>query len=180
MKKTILIIIGIIIVVIAGFIFSAPVNDSNEAVPVDSLTKTQDFDETPSFGLEDYNGNTINSSDFSGKNLVINSWAAWCPFCRKELSDFAQAQVEFGDEIVIIAIDRQEPLSTAKKYSDELNVTDKLMFLLDPGDSFYRAIGGFSMPETIFVNKEGFIVDHKRGPMDLDEIRKRIQDAFDI
>lgn len=125
--------------------------------------------------MKDYNGKTVSLADFSGKPLVINSWAAWCPFCRDELPDFSQAQKEFTDKVVIIAIDRAESLETAKKYSDELGVTNELIFLLDPKDSFYQSIGGFSMPETIFVDKEENIRDHKRGPMDIDEIREKIE-----
>ena len=125
--------------------------------------------------FKDYNNNSVSLADLKGKSLVINSWAAWCPFCRKELVDFAAAQKEFGDRVVIIAVDRAESLETAKKYSDELGITNDLTLLLDPDDSFYRIIGGFSMPETIFVNSNGETVFHKRGPMDLTEMKERIQ-----
>ena len=97
------------------------------------------------------------------------------PFCRKELVGFAVAQKEFGNNVVIIAIDRAESREIAKKYTDELEVTNDLIFLLDPSDSFYHSIGGFSIPETIFVDKNGNIVERKRGPMDIDEIRQKIQ-----
>lgn len=113
-------------------------------------------------------------ADFAGKPLVINSWAAWCPFCREELPAFAAVQEEFGDRVVIIAVDRAEPLETAKRYSDELGVTGKLIFLLDPDDSFYRSIGGFSMPETILVDREGNIREHVRGPIDAAELKRRL------
>jgi len=129
------------------------------------------------FSLQDYNGKTVHLADFTGKSLVINSWAVWCPFCRKELPDFAALQNEFSNTIVI-AIDRQESKNIAKKYTDEIGVTDNLIFLLDPEDSFYQSIGGFSMPETIFVDKNGVIKIHKRGPMDLSEMKKNIQEII--
>lgn len=128
--------------------------------------------------LENYNGEAVSLSNFKGKPLVINAWAAWCPFCRKELVDFAAVQKEFVDKVVIIAIDRVESKETAKRYSDELGVTDDLIFLLDPLDSFYQSIGGFSMPETIFINKNGDITTHKRGPMDINEMRHKINEIL--
>ncbi|MBI3955700.1 TlpA family protein disulfide reductase [Candidatus Gottesmanbacteria bacterium] len=146
-------------------------SSSNTTTQTESLTRA---DKAPDFALQDYNGKTVKLADFQGRPLVINSWAAWCPFCRKELVDFALIQKEFGDRVVIIAIDRAESLETAKKYSDELGVTNSLVFLLDPSDSFYQSIGGFSMPETIFVDKSGRLVDHKRGPMEIDEMRNRM------
>ena len=174
MSKVIIYTIVAAVLVIGWLLISKtgekPAQDTN--VPAGQEVR---LEKAPNFDLQDYNGKTVSLADFADRPLVINSWAAWCPFCRQELPDFAAAQKEFGDQIVIIAIDRAEGLGTAKKYSDELGVTSDFIFLLDPDDSFYKSIGGFSMPETIFVDKNGNIVDHKRGPMDLDEIRQKIQ-----
>lgn len=145
---------------------------------INSQVGTANLKSAPNFELQDYNGNTVRLSDFANKPLIINSWAAWCPFCKKELVDFASVKKEFGDKIQIIAIDRAESLSRAKKYSDELGVTDDLIFLLDSKDSFYKSIGGFSMPETIFVNSNGDIEFHKRGPMEVEEIRDKINNLI--
>jgi len=136
---------------------------------------TSGSEQVPDLTFQDYEGNDVVLKDLVGKPLVINSWAVWCPFCLRELSAFAEVQREFGEEILIIAVDRAEPLSTVKRYTDDLNVTNTILFLLDPSDSFYRAINGFSMPETIFVDANGVIQEHKRGPMEVDEIRRKVQ-----
>src|SRR3989338_1953615 len=169
MNKVLAIVIGILIVVGFGWLAI-----SSRNTPEESKRQTQS-EKATDFALQDYDGKTMRFTDFAGRPLVINSWAAWCPFCRKELGDFAATQKEFGDDMVIIAIDRAESRETAKKYTDELGVTNGLIFLLDPSDSFYQSIGGFSMPETIFVDKNGNIVERKRGPMKINEIRQKIQ-----
>ena len=124
--------------------------------------------------LQDYEGNSVSLSDFKGTPIVVNAWAAWCPFCVKELPDLVTLQQEFP-EVVVIAIDRAESLERVKSYTDDLGITEDLVFLLDPADSFYKSIGGFSMPETVFVDKEGIIQDHKRGPMDVEEMKRRLE-----
>lgn len=175
-KKIIYLVIVVIVVVgILAVLGSRTASRDNGSGLTTGGTGSETFDKVPNLSFTDYNGNKVSLSDFAGTPLVINSWAAWCPFCRKELPDFAEVQREFGDAVVFIAIDRQESLSVAKKYSDELGVSDDLILLLDPKDSFYRAIAGFSMPETIFVDADGNIRDHKRGPMDADEIRQRVE-----
>lgn len=68
----------------------------------------------PELSFKDYNGKEVKLSDFRSKVLVVNTWAAWCPFCREELLAFATVQKEFGDKVVIIAIDRAESLETSK------------------------------------------------------------------
>ncbi len=169
------IIIGIGVIIIAGVLFFVLLNRNIETDTVQS-----DFDRLTHISLISYEGNTVSLAEFKGRPVVINSWAVWCPFCREELSDFSELQKEFGDRITVIAIDRQEPLEKAKGYTDELDITNDMVFLLDPSDSFYKSIGGFSMPETIFVNEDGNIVVHKRGPMDLNEMREHTEKIISI
>ena len=158
--------LGIIIIVAIGLIvFSRSDSDQN--------ISNGETSEAFSFSLENYDGEMVTIADFEEKILVVNSWASWCPFCVKELPDFALLQEEFEGRIKVIAVNRQEPLTVAKSYTDGQGTTDALVYLLDPQDSFYRSIGGFSMPETIFLNAERKIIFHKRGPMDLDEMRDR-------
>ena len=150
----------------------------------DSSPQNADFvvsdnkNELSEFALEDYEGNIVKSKDFRGKFLVINAWASWCPFCVNELSEFALLQEAFPEEIAVIAINRAEPVSVARDFSDRLDASDKFTFLLDPKDSFYKSIGGFSMPETIFVNKKGEILIHKRGPLTFPEMKKIVEDSL--
>lgn len=173
MRQIILYVIIVILIAGAGWFFFGR-SGNNETSPAAELRSA------PEFTLKDYEGKEVRLADFQGKAVVVNAWAAWCPFCGEELKDFALLQQEFGDKIAIIAVDRAEPLGTAKKFSDDLGVTDKMIFLLDPSDSFYQSIGGFSMPETIFVDKDGFTRGHKRGPMKLEEMRRRTQEAFGL
>ena len=162
-QKIIIIIIGIVVGV--GGIF----------LLIQSSAPPKEERQVPDLSFQDYSGNTVSLVSFAGKPIIVNSWAVWCPFCVKELSEFVQIQEEFGDQIVIISIDRAESLELAKGFTDDLGVPNDLLFLLDPKDSFYRASGGFSMTETIFVDSNGVIVFHKRGPMDADEIREKLQ-----
>jgi len=170
-SKILIPIVIVVIVVIGGFFVlqrSSPEDGGGEG-------QVQQERQVPDLSFQDYNGNTVRLRDFTGTPLVVNSWAVWCPFCVKELAEFAQVKKELDDQFVLVAVDRAESLELAKSFTDDLGVTDDLLFVLDASDSFYRAIGGFSMPETIFVNRDGEIVFQKRGPMDAAEFRQRIQ-----
>ncbi len=143
-----------------------------------SIPRPVEARRAPDIILKNYEDNDVAFSDFQGKVLLVNAWASWCPFCVKELSDFVKIQREFSDTIVVIAVNRAETQETARQFSDRVNVTGKLIMLFDPGDSFYQSIGGFSMPETIFVDKKGFIRGHKRGPMKFEEIKRKVEDTL--
>ncbi|MEX1059302.1 MAG: TlpA disulfide reductase family protein [Candidatus Saccharimonadales bacterium] len=125
--------------------------------------------------FQDYSGTNRDLSSFLQDGpIVVNSWAVWCPFCVKELGDFADAQEQYKGKVTIIAINRAEPLAVAKDFTDELGISQKLVFLQDPDDKFYQTIEGFSMPETIFVARDGTIIEHKRGPLTKEEIIQKL------
>ena len=173
------VVIGVIVALAAiGLVSYGLVARRARPEPVPTPSASGEFRPAPDFALEDYNGNTITLAKFRGQPLVVNTWATWCPFCWKELLDFAQVQGELGDQLAIVAINRAESLAVAKQFSDQVGFTGRLILLLDPSDSFYQAIGGFSMPETILVDREGKIVFHKRGPMKVDEIRERVTEIL--
>ena len=179
MGKLGIVIIIIIVVAVGGIFVLGSGGDNTLPTEVaqgraENTEGTEQFNKVPQFAFEDNKGNEVTPNDFPGKILVVNSWATWCPFCVDELPDFVELQKNFADDIVVIAIDRAESRSTAVGYTDGLGVTDDLVWLLDPSDSFYRSIGGFSMPETLFVDSEGNIRIHKRGPMDIKEMTEKV------
>lgn len=50
-------------------------------------------------------------SQWQGKLLVVNVWAAWCPPCRKEIPGFSRLQKQYADknlQFVGIALDQPE------------------------------------------------------------------------
>jgi len=134
--------------------------------------------EIPDLTLKDYDGNDVRLRDIEGDVVLMNSWAAWCPFCVDEIPDFVQAQNELGGQVTVVLINRQESLNQAKKFTDDLGATGNVITLLDPNDSFYRKIGGFAMPETLFV-KDNNILFHKRGPMKFEEVTERLRSALE-
>ena len=123
-------------------------------------------------------GETVTLADYEDTPLVVNSWASWCSFCVKELPDFATAGEEFQDQVVIIAINRRESQEQNTNYIENLGISGEIIYLLDEDDSFYKAIGGFGIPETLFINAAGETVIHKRGPMELDEIQDKIKQVL--
>ena len=170
-KKGIVIFAVVAVVVIVGALFFWQSRNSGLKIGEEDQG---DLERLVTLTFIDYAGRSVSLAEFSGNPLVVNSWAVWCPFCVEELKDFAALQAEFEGQITVITIDRAEPLETAKPFTDNLGVTDKMNFWLDSRDTFYKAIGGFGMPETLFINSAGEIVVHKRGPMDLEEMRRHV------
>jgi len=175
-------IVGIAVVFVAAIAFL----DANRGADGDRLSPSLTRDtgrepsteQAPDLTLKDYEGNDVSLLDVEGEIVLLNSWAAWCPFCVDEIPDFVQAQKELGGKMTVVLINRQESLNRAKAFTDDLGATGNVITLLDPSDSFYRSIGGFAMPETLLV-KDGNVLLHKRGPMTLQQIKKEVQSALE-
>ncbi len=141
------------------FFFERPAGRDGESLPALSL---------PAIG-----GGTIALSEIPGEVVVVNSWATWCPFCRSEIPDFVALKGEFGERVAVVLVNRRESEETQTRYfSSEGIPANSLILLSDPADEFYAAIGGFAMPETVFADRDGRVVVHKRGPMTLAEMRE--------
>ena len=161
MKKFLPIILIVVVGTVIFFYLNATQNEEATIISIPDLT------------LESHDGDTISLKELQGTPLVINTWASWCSFCKEELKDFKVLQEELEDEVIVVAINRAESLEKTTQYTNQPGVEGSLLFLLDPADSFYREINGFSMPETIFVDSNGKIRIHKRGFMAIEEIREK-------
>jgi peroxiredoxin len=64
----------------------------------------------PSFSLQDLQDNTVSSSDYEGKFLVIHIATTWCPFCNAEAPHLKHLYQEYADlGVEVLIIDVKEP-----------------------------------------------------------------------
>lgn len=157
------VIVGLIMLVLGGVAFAR-----GQSVERESLAG--EF----SLPLQSYDGKTVYLSAFRHPVLVVFAWASWCPYCGDEMRDLAALQARSGGSVRIVGVNRGEPLVDAKRFSDMLGVGDELALLLDPEDTFYKSIGGYAMPEFIFLDYRGEVVFRSRGPMTSAEVEAQI------
>jgi thiol-disulfide isomerase/thioredoxin len=173
MNKIGILIIGIAVLAGGAFLIS------QRGVPSlqDQSVAEEDMQVEDGIVFEQYTEDVF--EQYKGKPIIANSWATWCPFCINELPDFAAIKKEVKSDLVVLAINRKESFQQAKKFTDKLGVTEDFVYLLDPDDLFYKKkLGGLAMPETLFIDREGNIVFHKRGVMPIEEIRQRVQEII--
>ncbi len=123
------------------------------------------------FTYTDLDGNPIQLAEYKGKPLIINAWATWTPFSKDELILFSKYKAEYGDAVTVLAINRMENVATIKAYLDFIGKPGGIVFLGDPTDNFYKSIQGYAMPETVFYDSEGIIVNHARGVLTEEDIK---------
>lgn len=173
---TIKIIISLVIIAAGVFVFNQ-INDSGEVktgLSVQTGTKIGDI--APDFQLVDYEGKVVALSDFKGqKGVFLNFWASWCPFCVEEMPLMAEVQERHPGQYETIAVNRGESLAAAREFSDKVGVTGRMTLLLDREDGLYQRYGGFAMPYSLFIDKDGVIRDVKLGPLTEEELERKVE-----
>ena len=140
-------------------------------------SKTLTFNDASFTDMED---NPLSFDAYEGKVRVVNSWASWSPYSVQELQDLDVLAKEYMDQnVVVIGINRMETKETAERFLRSIPSLQYLHIVLDSGDVFFSSLEGYAMPETVIYDQNGNIYFHKRGPMSLEEMRKKTQEALE-
>lgn len=159
----------------------APATDTQ---PPSTATPNATFtvgEKAPDFTSVDFDGNTIKLSDFAGKAVVIDFWAAWCPFCVEELPELEKIHQETKDDVVFLGIHRTdsgESIERGKEFADDKGVTYTLV--QDPTKDIYKMAtkGLDAMPTAVYIDKNGIVQEIKLGPKTEDDIRNAVQNIL--
>lgn len=134
------------------------VRDNLTFIPVESESTM------PTFTTKDINGNDMDSSIFSEKELtVVNVWGTFCGPCIREMPDLADWAREMGDNVQLIGIvgdingeaDTQH-IELAQTIAQKANVEFINLIPNNDFSGFMATVVAF--PTTFFVNQNGDIV----------------------
>ncbi len=104
----------------------------------------------------------------NGRPLVVNFWATWCPYCVKEMPDFAEAMTREGDRVSFAFVDVTDGQRETKEGATEWLSENGLEFLpvyFDLDLAAARAFGTYSLPASVFVTGKGEILGIRKGVM---------------
>lgn len=128
----------------------------NELLPSDVPMETVAIDDLATdFTFEDTDGNTLSLSSLFGKPIVINFWATWCPPCKAELPAFQSAYEAYGEDVQFIMLNMAEDKSTVLSFAENGGYTFPVYF--DTKQYGAIAYGAYSIPMTVFIDKNGQI-----------------------
>jgi thiol-disulfide isomerase/thioredoxin len=165
--RNIALIAGSILVLVAMFIFLF------REAPIQNVSPAHVGSELGEFSLTDISGNTIRLKDYSGRPVLINAWATWCPPCKAEmplLNQYYQAHANQG--FTLLAVNAGDSKSVAASFANQ----NRLAFpvLLDPGSQLLNQLGIHSFPTSILIGKDGKVKLIHVGMFTADAIEKEI------
>ncbi len=117
-------------------------------------------DKAPLFSTKLDNGKSFNLADCKGKVVMLQFTASWCSVCRKEMP-FIEKEIwqEYKDKgLVVIGVDRDEPLETMKKFAESVGVTYPLAVDKDADIFGLYALKKAGVTRNVIIDKDGKIV----------------------
>jgi cytochrome c biogenesis protein CcmG, thiol:disulfide interchange protein DsbE len=134
----------------------------------------------PNFSLEmlhsDSGKSALSLSNFKGKPIVLNFWASWCQPCKEELplleNAWKQMQAQKKD-IVFLGIDFQESSSDATSFLKQYGIT--YLVGLDANGSIASKYRVTSLPQTIFIDRDGTVTSREPQELTAQELSQNLQ-----
>jgi cytochrome c biogenesis protein CcmG, thiol:disulfide interchange protein DsbE len=144
-----------------------------DRVPPDRQAPLPDI-ELGGFG----DGAPVDTAAYRGKPLVLNFWGSWCPPCVEEMPDL-QALADAGAGTVeVLGVNYDDQQDKAEALVASLGISFDLA--VDEGGELFRAVEGFGMPTTLFVDAGGQIRYRHTGPLDAELLAVLVREHLDV
>jgi len=114
----------------------------------------------PDFTVTTADQKTFKLSDYRGKIVMLQFTASWCSVCRKEMphieNEIWQPLKDKG--LVVVGIDRDEPLEVVQEFAKKIKVTYPLA--LDPKAEVFSkyALKEAGVTRNVIIDRDGKIV----------------------
>lgn len=165
--------------VLLGVAYTSP--NANAEELGHQLARLKEPVKAPGFDLLDLDENSHSLQDYSGKVIMINFWATWCPPCRQEMPSLEAVYQDLKqDGFVVIAVNQWESVDLVFPYLGQLAVFPTFPILLDHAGKLSQAYDVKGLPTTFIVNRQGNIVYRAIGGRDFNhpQVKKLIRELL--
>jgi thiol-disulfide isomerase/thioredoxin len=113
-------------------------------------------DPMPEVAWPDLQGNLVRVSDYTGRPVLINTWATWCPPCKSEMPLLDRFYQQYKDQgLVVLAVNGSEEPDKVSKFIQESKFSFPV--LLDVTGEAISKLGIVNFPTSILVGRDGMV-----------------------
>ena len=122
----------------------------------------------PPLELHALDGQSISSASLTGKIVLLNFWATWCPPCRAEIPGLIELQSRYKDRLQVIGISMDDsPAADVKEFAANEHMNYPVVMW---NDKIVQAYGDVpALPTTFVINQDGRVVQKHVGLVDKEQ-----------
>jgi peroxiredoxin len=136
---------------VGGYLLGARVLNANPVVSSQLAVGTQ----APDFQMTTIYGETMKLNDLRSKAVMLNFWATWCGPCVEEMPTLQSYFEKYGQELVIIGVNADEPRSDVVDFTEDNSLTFPIV--LDPDSRIQDLYKIRGYPTSYFIDAQGVI-----------------------
>lgn len=127
----------------------------------------------PDFTLTNLDGESLDTGDLRGKNVLINFWATWCGPCRQEMPMLETASEEHASELVVLAVNIGEEPWRVKQFMHDLGLNFEV--LMDENNQVQDLFRVRAYPTTYLIDTQGVVRAQHVGLLSETQLEKYLE-----
>jgi thiol-disulfide isomerase/thioredoxin len=127
----------------------------------------------------DLSGKPVDISSWTGKVVIVNFWATWCPPCREEIPELLELKKDYKDRLEIVGIseDEDSPESVAK-FAKQKGITYPIVIA---SDQLIESYGGVpALPTSFLIDTQGRVVQKHSGLYPIEWYHREIRSLLGL
>jgi DsbE subfamily thiol:disulfide oxidoreductase len=110
----------------------------------------------PDFTIKNLKGKKVSLASFKGKPVLLNIWATWCPYCRRERAELNELYKRYNEKgLVIISVANDDSVDKVRKYIKKRPAD--FIVLSDEDGIVTEAYGVYALPTNFLIDRNGII-----------------------
>ena len=132
------------------------------AAPIAGAIGLDSSEPAPHFHAKSMDGDNYDNESLKGKNVLIQFWTTWCPYCRNDEPAFEAVIQDFADKgLVVLAVNVGESKKKVKKYLEQSPRPCKVVLTEDTNLAAFFAANAY--PIYVLIDKDGNVAGTQRG-----------------
>jgi len=134
------------------------------------------FDEAPDYHARALSGSKFTKASLKGKVVLVQLWATWCGYCRREQPVLDELVRQFAPKgLTLLAVNVGESRDTVEQYLREMPREPHVVLENDTNLAKFYNSGGF--PAYVLIDREGKLAGAQRGAGGEEALRELLSRA---